>query len=161
MGKNNPITATCSHCGKEYLYYDGPNHYNRVKNHYCGKCGVHDRLYHGHCKNGEKTHEYEFWRAAKKRARKKKIPFNIHPDDIVIPDFCPILGIPIAKQDGRPNSNSPSLDRIIPELGYVPGNIMVISWRANDLKKDATFEELILMGEFFKKYKQEVMNDEN
>lgn len=38
--------------------------------------------------------------------------------------------------------SSPSIDRIIPELGYVRGNIAVISMRANKLKSDATSEEL-------------------
>jgi hypothetical protein len=38
---------------------------------------------------------------------------------------------------------SPSLDRIKPELGYVPGNIQVISARANVMKNDATPEELL------------------
>ena len=37
--------------------------------------------------------------------------------------------------------DSPSLDRIVPELGYVKGNIRVISNRANHLKSDATLEE--------------------
>jgi hypothetical protein len=35
-----------------------------------------------------------------------------------------------------------SLDRIVPELGYVKGNIAVISNRANSLKSNATLEEL-------------------
>lgn len=38
--------------------------------------------------------------------------------------------------------DSPSIDRIIPELGYTKGNIRVISNRANLLKSNATIEEL-------------------
>ncbi|UOF81207.1 restriction endonuclease pacI-beta-alpha-metal hnh motif 1.97A [Caudoviricetes sp.] len=42
----------------------------------------------------------------------------------------------------RPNDNSPSVDRLVPHLGYVPGNVRVISWRANILRRDATTREL-------------------
>lgn len=56
--------------------------------------------------------------------------------DIIIPETCPMLGIKLEfgfdKQGG--NFNSPSLDRIIPELGYTKGNVMVISKRANMIK---------------------------
>lgn len=51
--------------------------------------------------------------------------------------------MPLRRHNGTgPAPDSPSLDRVIPELGYVPGNVIVISWRANNLKRDATIEEL-------------------
>jgi hypothetical protein len=34
------------------------------------------------------------------------------------------------------------LDRIIPELGYVPGNVKIISMRANRIKTNATIEDI-------------------
>lgn len=37
---------------------------------------------------------------------------------------------------------SPSLDKIIPEKGYIKGNIAIISMRANQLKSNATLAEL-------------------
>jgi hypothetical protein len=86
--------------------------------------------------------------SARVRAKKKNIPFDIDVSDIVVPTHCPVLGIPIfvtmrENQETKRNlPNSPSLDRIQPKLGYVRGNVQVISWRANDLKKDATLEEL-------------------
>lgn len=94
-------------------------------------------------------------RNARRRARIQGVPFNITKTDIVIPDVCPILGIPITinsyYNDGRKGwGNSPSLDRIIPEKGYVPGNIHVISLRANRIKCDATLEELRLIYEYFR-----------
>lgn len=81
-------------------------------------------------------------RRAKHRAKKLNLPFNITPDDVYIPEKCPIFGIPLKVAIGRHEDASPALDRIIPELGYVPGNIMVISQRANVLKRDASLEEL-------------------
>lgn len=80
---------------------------------------------------------------AKKRAKKDGIPFDLSIDDFDIPDVCPILGIRLLKnsQPG-PLPSSPSLDKIIPALGYVKGNVQVVSNRANAMKSDATLEEL-------------------
>lgn len=81
---------------------------------------------------------------AKQRAKKKRIPFRITIDDIVVPDRCPILGIKLKVGSGRGGATfrSPSLDRIVTELGYVPGNVAVISKRANTIKSNATIGEL-------------------
>lgn len=80
--------------------------------------------------------------AARYRAKVQNVPFRLREADIYIPFECPILGIELAPGvDGIRSANSPSLDRIIPELGYVPDNVRVISWRANSLKRDGTAEE--------------------
>lgn len=85
-------------------------------------------------------------KAAKARAEKKHIKFDITPDDVSIPDICPLLGIPIIRGEGKASINSPSLDRIIPSLGYVRGNVWVISNRANTIKQDATIAEIELLA---------------
>jgi hypothetical protein len=77
---------------------------------------------------------------ARKRAIALSLPFEIEPDDIFVPDVCPVLGIPMAQGGAR--NNTPSLDRFIPALGYVKTNIRVISFRANRLKSDANIEEM-------------------
>ena len=77
-----------------------------------------------------------------KRATKLALPFDLTVADVIIPDACPILGIPLSKGSGRCQANSPSLDRRNPSLGYVRGNVAVISHRANTIKNDATTEEL-------------------
>lgn len=82
---------------------------------------------------------------AKQRASQKNIPFNITKSDIVIPTYCPLLNIPIIIGNGKVCSGSPSLDRIIPSKGYVKGNIIVISHRANTAKNDLSIEELELL----------------
>lgn len=75
-------------------------------------------------------------RMARRRARSKGFPCIISARDIVIPEFCPILGIRLARNIGERAAdwNSPTLDRIIPVLGYVPGNVQVISRKANMMK---------------------------
>jgi hypothetical protein len=82
----------------------------------------------------------------KERAKRTNTPFNIEPSDIVVPTHCPILGIPLRVRVGQGkgyHDNSPSLDRINPRLGYVKGNVRVISNRANLLKSNASSEELV------------------
>jgi hypothetical protein len=77
---------------------------------------------------------------AKQRAKKYGIPFDITYKDIQIPECCPYLGIkliPFSKW------SSPSLDKIIPERGYVKDNIQVISTKANTMKNNATQSELL------------------
>lgn len=80
--------------------------------------------------------------AARGRAKKLGLPCTITDADVVIPEFCPILGVLLARGRIGDRENSPSLDRIVPSLGYVPGNIAVMSFRANRFKNDATAEEL-------------------
>jgi len=71
------------------------------------------------------------------------LPFDLDESDLIIPEFCPVLGIPIFFEDGNgPKSHSPSIDRLIPSKGYVKGNIHVISRKANRIKNDATLDEL-------------------
>jgi hypothetical protein len=79
---------------------------------------------------------------ARERARKQGLPFDLVVEDVVIPETCPVLGIPLFISGGTLTANSPTIDRVVPELGYVRGNVAVISWRANSLKKDGTVEEL-------------------
>ncbi len=86
---------------------------------------------------------------AKSRAKLHKLDFNLSLKDIIIPKICPVLGIPIEVTKGQ-TYNSPSLDRLIPSKGYVKNNVQVISWRANDLKKNATIEELEKVLQYLK-----------
>lgn len=80
------------------------------------------------------------YRRAKARAKRRDLEFSIEPDDITIPLRCPVLNIPLGI--GNENYyNSPSLDRIDSSKGYIKGNVRVISWRANSLKKDANIDE--------------------
>jgi hypothetical protein len=84
---------------------------------------------------------YILWQV-KARAKRNNIPFNLTHDDIVIPSICPVLGIPIQISDGNATWNSPSVDRHNPQLGYITGNISIISHRANTIKSDASVKEL-------------------
>lgn len=83
--------------------------------------------------------------AARKRAKQDGLPCTITQADIIIPFACPLLNIPMWRGSGRRHHGSPTLDRIVPNLGYVPGNVIVISHRANLIKNDATLTELQIL----------------
>jgi hypothetical protein len=79
---------------------------------------------------------------AKRGARLRGLEFSIQIEDLTIPEVCPIFGIPLEKGINNRVAASPSIDRIDNTKGYVPGNVWIISWRANRLKCDATLEEM-------------------
>ena len=81
-------------------------------------------------------------KAARIRAARLGLPFEITPADIVIPKMCPVLGVELKCGVGRLGQYSPSLDRLDPSLGYIRTNVTVISFRANSIKQDASSDEL-------------------
>lgn len=110
-------------------------------------CGC-SKIKHGHTIGGEVSRHYQMWDSAKQRARKKGLPFNISLEDIIIPEFCPVLGIRLSVLSGPYSSDKATLDRIVPQKGYVKGNVVVISMKANMIKNDATSEEIRKVAEW-------------
>jgi hypothetical protein len=97
--------------------------------------------------------EFAMYHAAKNRAKRSGIPFELDKQDIHIPETCPVLGIPLFVSTGtRQSDNSPTLDRINNAKGYVRGNVLVISWRANNIKSNATVLELEKVLGYMKRY---------
>jgi hypothetical protein len=82
---------------------------------------------------------------ARRRAKAKGLEFNITKDDIIVPDLCPLLHIPLKTSSKILSINSPSIDRIICQKGYVKGNVMVISTKANTAKSNLSLIELKLL----------------
>lgn len=92
------------------------------------------------------------WSQAKARAKEKGLEFNIEISDIEIPEFCPVFGIKLeigGHGRGWKNDQSPTLDRIDNTKGYIKGNILVISWKANRLKSNSTQEERQILADFY------------
>ncbi len=96
------------------------------------------------------SREKKMWYVSKSRAKGKNLPFTLSIEDIVIPDICPVLGIPLFCAGGRTNPNSPSIDRLDSQGGYTPDNIHIISWRANKIKTDAKLWELEALVAYMK-----------
>lgn len=86
--------------------------------------------------------------SAKQRAKRNGMLFDLKKEDIVIPKFCPVLGIPIFAGTRKAHDNAATLDRRNTKLGYTPENVRVISYRANRIKNDASLEELKQVVEY-------------
>lgn len=86
------------------------------------------------------------WRSAKNGARARKIEFDISVIDVQRAwpkdNKCPVFGTDLVFEKGRNKNFSPSLDRLDASRGYVKGNIALISWRANNIKGNATVDEV-------------------
>jgi len=91
--------------------------------------------------------ERKMFVGAKGRAKKRGIEFNITYDDILpFPTHCPVLGLLLRKGIRTNDPHSYSLDRIDNSKGYIKGNVVVMSFRANRLKGDASLDELVLLS---------------
>ena len=148
----------CDACGKTFSYKEGKAHYKRSKHHYCSRhC---QNVTHGMCRRINKNKRYKIWESAKKRSKKNNILFTLSVKDIPdIPSYCPILGIKIiSNTKAGPLDSSPSIDRVQSELGYVPGNVRIISNRANRLRNDANIEELKLLVKDMEKINENIHN---
>ena len=106
----------------------------------------------------------EMWMctASKVRAKQKNLPFNlsteylkeIWPED----NKCPALGITMRKGDFCVTDHSPTLDRIIPKLGYIKGNVQVVSALANRIMSDATVNQVMAVAKHYEKITKELEN---
>lgn len=92
----------------------------------------------------------KIWKERKRAAAKRGIPFTItHEYLLSLPcEVCPVFGWPL--EWGTGSLTTASLDRVIPELGYVEGNVVWMSRRANTLKLDSTVEELEKILDWYK-----------
>jgi hypothetical protein len=81
---------------------------------------------------------------AKRNSKVKKCEFNLTPEDIVVPEFCPYFKYKLSfnKKDCRKPFYY-SIDRIDSSKGYIKGNVQIISKFANTMKSSATEEELL------------------
>jgi hypothetical protein len=154
MGTTTQPKEPCEICGKPT--------YSKYRVCSQGECRLEQRRRDGQDPTRTKSRFYRqrhpqeaLWSGAKWRANKYGIPFDLEISDIIIPDVCPLIGIPLTQNTGTVHRASPSVDRIIPELGYIRGNIQVISYKANTMKNDATPEQLLRFADWiYKTFKE-------
>lgn len=99
----------------------------------------------------EKAHS-DFFRRKEQNAKKTKWEWSIKYSDLVYPKYCPVLGLELNWFAEARAENSPSIDRIDSTKGYIKGNVIVMSWRANRIKNDGSAEEHQKIAEFLKNY---------
>jgi hypothetical protein len=159
--------------GKECKFgHVAPRHAHNGQCTACGKIATQKSRETEHGKLWEKEYykkiritrfEYIMWRSARGRSLKRNVPFTITPEQIKecwpINNECPILGLELKHNfdaGGGNNANSPSLDCIIPSLGYTPNNIIIISQRANLIKNNETDPEIFKkIASWLELYKKE------
>lgn len=92
---------------------------------------------------------FNMYHNAKNRAKRKGLKFDLTKDYLnsIMTDKCPVLGIQL-EFGGHNRETSPSLDRIIPELGYVKGNVVIISNKANAIKNSASVSEILQVAQW-------------
>lgn len=130
------IRSNCKQCrNKESRIY----HYMRRRK--FDENQTKDKIIHWDKLRHDKEYHYKMYLIShsKQNAKKRNLEFTITPDDIIIPDKCPILNKSFILLDNKYNY---SLDRIDNSKGYIPGNVKVISRLANTMKNNATNKEL-------------------
>lgn len=87
-------------------------------------------------------------RNAQRRAEKKKLPFDLTHEwaSTVWTGRCNITKLPFRIGDKNMGTFSPSIDRIIPALGYTQNNCRFILMGVNALKHQATDNEMFLVA---------------
>lgn len=91
--------------------------------------------------NWNKDYSLTLMRVTKTRCEKLNIEFNLDYNDFIIPEKCPIFNTKLIV-GGKRSNNSPSIDRIDNNKGYIKGNTWIISDRANRLKSNLSKEDL-------------------
>ena len=85
---------------------------------------------------------------ARSRARRDNVPFDITYEYLekIATDECPVFGTRFEwgisnLGKGQTKQNCPTLDRILPDKGYVKGNVAFISHKANRIKDNGTMQD--------------------
>ena len=142
-----PVFKKCKHCGKEF---ELRHRLQKTCRRQCNRQAYKNR----YPERDKKQRDYynrteeKFLSNIKSRAKKSGIPFDLTLEDIVFPEVCPVLGIALRRNYDKGSgyhADSPSLDKIDPKLGYIKGNVRIISSRANLLKSNAEVWELELV----------------
>lgn len=87
------------------------------------------------------------------RAKELGVPCDIDGEYLksIYTTHCPVLGVEFAPRDDR-KTNAPycaTVDRIVPELGYTRGNVIIVCRRANNIKSDASIDEIQKVLDFY------------
>ena len=112
-----------------------------------------NRLYRANNKERYKQYKIKYVRtnyesyllkSTKSRAKSDSIEHTISKKDIIIPELCPYLEVPLTRIHGQGQlPTNASVDRIDNSKGYIKSNIQIISKLANRMKNHATEDQLI------------------
>lgn len=120
-------TGKCLYCGGELP---------KGRHKYC--CDNH-QVYHSQQRLPYNT-KFNRWKAT---AKASNIQWDLEIDDLDWPKYCSYLDLELNYLSDDKADNIASLDKIVPELGYVKGNVQIISLLANKMKSSATKEQIL------------------
>ena len=156
--KNDGNWYTCNICGLEKppaeFSYNIRNDITSGKMSHCKRCGANEREIERRNKTWKDDAAQILLNNSRQRAKNSNIENTLKKEDINIPDNCPVFDIPLKREDKSTWNNAPSIDRIDNNKGYTKDNIVIVSRRANILKKDATIEELEKLANYYKNLKK-------
>ena len=109
---------------------------------------------------------YNILKSAEKRAKVRDIPFSLTEEylESIWTGVCPVFQtrLNLPSHGGHAYSHAkPSLDRLVPDRGYVPGNVIWISFKANSIKSDATSEEVQAVATWLQQTEEEIKRHED
>ena len=102
------------------------------------------------CKAEKLFKAQKMYKWIKAKCRRDRIPFNLTVDYLIeiFPDECPVFKLPFYMDEHGYAALAPSVDKIEPELGYIEGNVQIISRKANMMKQDASLPELYIFAQW-------------
>lgn len=89
---------------------------------------------------------YQKYLTKQAHAKKRNMEFSIDFFNLDFPVNCPLLGIKLDYFAKGPVKNNISFDRVDNSKGYIEGNVIIMSLRANKLKNDSNSAELALLS---------------
>ena len=167
----------CTSCLVDIVYPENINPSNYKKSRYICRTCYNKKDYQREKRRREKKvigdsrHIQDLLDGIRKSAKQRKLPFKLKVSDIkpLITERCPILNIKYVlnkkelvwgtKKGQNDWSSSMSVDRIDNSKGYIPDNIILVSMLANAIKSQATPEDILKVGKYYKNlYKQKGLN---
>lgn len=148
--------VVCPECAKQkpknaYSFNDKLD-YTKGRKAICKRCSANIREVDRRNKDWKHRAACVLLFGSRQRAKRIGMEHTLSLADINIPDVCPVLGVTLAREERGTWNCAPSLDRIDNSKGYTPENVIVVSRRANILKKDATPEELNMLAAFYTRF---------
>jgi len=110
----------------------------------------------------KRGHLVNFLGHAKSRAKIQNLPCDLTLEylESIANDECPVFNTPFVwGQSNGKHPYRPSLDRVVPDLGYVKGNVVFISLKANIIKQDITEKELYAVADWLHDKRKEVLEN--
>lgn len=172
-------TRKCLNCGKEWSVLVKSNTSPSRKQMFCDECvsslsmwerkriamskmpNIRDKYLKSKRDEFLKNYKKQILHRTRLRAESKGLEFNIDEGDIVIPEICPILEVPIVVGTKGEYEYSPSIDRIDNSKGYIKGNVQIISKKANSMKNSATPAELMTFCKNILRYSLNSIKEED